>query len=90
MSFPEEVGGAGLSCYDHCLITQEIQYGCLGIGTSVTANNLAAMPVIIAGNEAQKKKYLGLLSEEPLYAAYACSEPDAGSDVAAMSSRFEK
>ncbi|MED5465147.1 MAG: acyl-CoA dehydrogenase family protein [Myxococcota bacterium] len=90
LEFPEEVGGAGLSCYDHCLITQEIQYGCLGIGTSVTANNLAAMPVIIAGNEAQKKKYLGMLTEEPLYAAYACSEPDAGSDVAAMSTRFEK
>lgn len=90
LEVPEVAGGAGLSCFDHCLITEEIQYGCLGIGTSVTANNLAAMPVILGGSDEQKKKYLGMLTEEPLYAAYACSEPDAGSDVAAMSTRFEK
>ena len=90
LEVPAVAGGPELSCFDHCLISEEIQYGCLGIGTSVTANNLAAMPVIIGGNDEQKKKYLGMLMEEPLYAAYACSEPDAGSDVAAMSTRFVK
>lgn len=90
LELPESVGGAGLGCYEHCVVGEEIQYGCLGIGTSVSANNLAAIPLMLAGNEALQKKYLGMLTEEPLYAAYGCSEPDAGSDVAAMSSKYVK
>jgi len=90
LEFPEVTGGPALTCHDHCLINEEIQYGCLGIGTSVSANNLAAMPVIISGNEPMLKKYLGRLVDAPIYAAYACSERDAGSDVAAMTTRFNK
>src|SRR6185437_7885500 len=90
LELPESVGAAGLSCLDHVLIQEEIHYGCLGIGTSVMGNNLAAMPVILSENEALTKKYLGMLTEAPLYAAYGCSEPDAGSDVAAMSTKFVK
>ncbi|MEI8254244.1 MAG: acyl-CoA dehydrogenase family protein [Deltaproteobacteria bacterium] len=86
---PQEYGGLGLSCFEHCLILEEISYGCLGINTTLAANSLGSMPVIIAGNDAQKKKYLGSLVEKPMYAAYACSEPDAGSDVAGLSTRYE-
>jgi len=53
-------------------------------------NNLAAMPLILAGNEEQKKKYLSALTEAPIFAAYACSEPDAGSDVAGMRTNVRK
>jgi acyl-CoA dehydrogenase len=81
---PAEYGGPGLNCFDHCLLLEEINFGCTGVGTTLTANNLAAMPVIIAGTEEQKKKYLGQLTESLSYAAYNCSEPDAGSDVAGM------
>ncbi|RYF02501.1 MAG: hypothetical protein EOO40_13275, partial [Deltaproteobacteria bacterium] len=90
LEFPEEVGGAGLSCLDHVVVQEEIHYGCLGIGTSVATNNLASMPLILADNKKLLKKYLGMLTEAPLYAAYGCSEPDAGSDVAALSTRFVK
>jgi acyl-CoA dehydrogenase len=47
------------------------------------ANTLAEMPVIVAGNDFQKKKYLGRMIDEPLFAAYGVTEPGAGSDVAA-------
>jgi acyl-CoA dehydrogenase len=90
LELPESVGAAGLSCVDHCLVQEEIHYGCLGIGTSVMANNLAGMPLVLAKNEALIKKYLGMLTAEPVYAAYGCSEPDAGSDVAAMTTKFVK
>lgn len=90
LEFPERVGGAGLSCVDHVLVQEEVHYGCLGISTSVIANNLAALPVILSENRALEKKYLGQLVEAPIYAAYACSEPDAGSDVAALTTRFTK
>ena len=90
LEFPEAVGGQGLSCHDHCLVLEEINYGCLGIGTSAVANSLAALPLILCDNEAARREFLGRLVEAHGYAAFACSEPDAGSDVANMSTRFTR
>ncbi|GAB4568417.1 MAG: acyl-CoA dehydrogenase family protein [Haliangiales bacterium] len=90
VEIPEEYGGLGATCLDHCLVLEEVSYGCLGFNTSMSANMLGAMPLIIAGSEEQKKKYLGRLCDEPVYAAYCCSEPDAGSDVAGLSTKVEK
>jgi len=53
-------------------------------------NGLAEAPVIIAGNEEQKKKYLGRMTEAPLQAAYCVTEPNAGSDVAGIKTRAVK
>jgi acyl-CoA dehydrogenase len=90
LELPASVGGAALSCIDHVLVQEEFHYGCLGIGTSLMANNLASLPLIIADHAPLIKKYLGMLMEAPVYAAYGCSEPDAGSDVAAMTTRYVK
>jgi acyl-CoA dehydrogenase len=87
---PQEYGGLGLSTVDHVLMAEEVNYGCAGIGTSMFGNNLGAMPLILAGTEEQNKKYLGSLTEKPIFAAYACSEPDAGSDVAGMKTTVRK
>ena len=87
---PESMGGLGVGCLDHCLIQEEIAYGCTGFNTSLAGNALASLPILIAGNDDQKKEYLGRLVSEPLFAAYACSEPDAGSDVAAISTKAVK
>ena len=87
---PEEYGGLGLGCLDHCLLQEEIAFGCTGFNTSLAGNMLGAMPIIIAGTDEQKKKYLTRLIEEPIFAAYCCSEPGAGSDVAGMSTHVEK
>jgi acyl-CoA dehydrogenase len=81
---PTEYGGAGLGVLDGCLITEEFAYGCTGIATAMEANGLAAAPVIVAGNEEQKKDFLGRLTREPLFAAYCVTEPGAGSDVAGI------
>jgi acyl-CoA dehydrogenase len=87
---PEAVGGLGLSCLAHCLVLEEISYGCTGVNTTLAANMLGTMPIIIAGTDAQRKEYLGRLLAEPIFAAYCCSEPDAGSDVAGMKTRYKK
>ena len=87
---PQEYGGIGLSTLDHVLMAEEVNYGCAGIGTTLLGNNLAAMPIILAGTEEQRKRWLGSLSEAPIFAAYACSEPDAGSDVAGMKTTVKK
>jgi acyl-CoA dehydrogenase len=81
---PAEYGGAGLGVLDGCIITEEFAYGCTGIATAMEANGLAAAPVIVAGNEEQKKEFLGRLTREPLFAAYCVTEPGAGSDVAGI------
>ncbi|MBC7462229.1 MAG: acyl-CoA dehydrogenase family protein [Thermoleophilia bacterium] len=81
---PEQFGGAGLSSFDGVLIMEELAWGCSGIATSMEANGLGSAPVIIAGTEAQKDKYLGMLTNEFKFASFALTEPGAGSDVASM------
>jgi acyl-CoA dehydrogenase len=87
---PEAYGGLGGSCLDNCLIQEEISYGCSGINTSMAANSLGATPLLVAGTEEQKHKYLTRLTREPIFCAYCCSEPDAGSDVAGMRTRVTR
>jgi acyl-CoA dehydrogenase len=87
---PDTYGGLGGSCLDNCLVQEEVSFGCSGINTSMAANSLGATPLLVAGSEEQKKKYLGRLTSEFTFCAYCCSEPDAGSDVAGMRTRVTK
>jgi len=87
---PAEYGGADLGELENAMMTEELAYGCSGIQTSILANVLTLTPIKLAGNEEQKKKYLGMLTSEPIMASYATSEPGAGSDVAGITTRFEQ
>ncbi|XP_013780393.1 LOW QUALITY PROTEIN: medium-chain specific acyl-CoA dehydrogenase, mitochondrial-like [Limulus polyphemus] len=89
-NIPQKYGGAGIGIFDSCLIAEEIAYGCTGILTVLTSNCLGQAPVILAGNEEQKKKYLSRMVEEPLICAYCVTEPVAGSDVAGIKTKAEK
>ncbi len=81
---PESCGGLGLGTFDGCLIDEELGWGCTGIATAMTANSLAQVPVIVAGTEAQQKKWLAPFADAPLLCSYAVTEPNAGSDVAGI------
>jgi acyl-CoA dehydrogenase len=81
---PEAYGGLGLGVLEGCLIAEETAWGCTGISTAMEANTLAECPVIVAGSEDQKKKWLTPMIEECLFAAYCVTEPGAGSDVQAI------
>ena len=81
---PEEYGGPGLDYLSGTLIEEELGWGCSGIGTSISCNGLATAPIVLGGSEEVKKKYLGMLSEEPKLASFCLTEPDAGSDVSGM------
>ncbi len=78
---PVEYGGLGLGVLEGCLIAEEVARGCTGIGTAMEANTLAQGPVIVAGTEEQKRKWLSPLTEEFRLTAYCVTEPGAGSDV---------
>jgi acyl-CoA dehydrogenase len=87
-TIPTEYGGNGMGELENALITEELAYACTGIQTSMLANTLALTPIKLAGSDAQKKKYFGMLLAEPILASYATTEPDAGSDVAGLKTRF--
>ena len=87
---PKTLGGPGLGVLDTCLIGEELNYGCAGITNAIAANDLATLPVLIAGNEEQKRKYLGELIEKLTFCAFAITEPGAGSDVASMSTSYRR
>lgn len=86
-AIPEEYGGVGIaSILTHCLIAEELFWGCPGIATAMGGIELAATPILLAGSEAQKSKYLSLLCDpkKVRLGAYALTEPNAGSDAAAV------
>jgi acyl-CoA dehydrogenase len=90
VEIPEAYGGLGFGTVDGCLLSEEIAYGCVGIATSMMCNHLGALPLMVAGTEEQKQRFLRPLTEDFGFVSYACSEPDAGSDVAGMKSRLTK
>lgn len=87
---PEEYGGPGLSYFEGTLVEEELAWGCSGIATSLGANGLASAPVLLAGSEEIKKKYLGMLTEDLKFASFCLTEPGAGSDVSSMRTRAVK
>jgi acyl-CoA dehydrogenase len=81
---PEEYGGLGLSSFDGMLVGEELNWGCSGIGTSVSANGLGSAPVLLFGSDEQKVAWLQPLVESPILCSFGLSEAGAGSDVAAL------
>jgi acyl-CoA dehydrogenase len=78
---PAIFGGHDHSMIDGALASEELGAACVGIGICIDANTLALTPLYLAANDDQKKKYFGLINEVKGVAAYALTEPNAGSDV---------
>ena len=83
-NIPEEYGGPGLGVLEECIINEELAWACSGVQTAIMLNNLAAWPIILAGGADQKERYLPRLTDGGQLAAYALTEPAAGSDVAGI------
>ena len=86
LSVPKEYGGACLDAVSVGVIYEEVAKGCAGVATTFAANSLALLPVLIGGNEEQKKAFCGLLKEGKL-GAFALTEPAAGSDAGGVKTR---
>ncbi|MEZ4606494.1 MAG: acyl-CoA dehydrogenase family protein [Deinococcales bacterium] len=84
---PEKAGGLGLGMLDEVIIGEELAYGCMGIYSILMASELGITPILVGGSEEQQKRFLAPLLEKPSLAAFALSEPDNGSDAAAMKTR---
>lgn len=82
---PRAYGGRGLDYFTTALLLEELGATCAGVATVVAANIHAAGPIILAGTKQQKTTFLPpLASPEPHLAAFALTEPDAGSDIGSL------
>lgn len=81
---PEEYGGMGVNVLNLCLATEEFSRACGGIAVCYAASALGTFPIVLFGNDQQKKKYLPDLAKGKKIAAFGLTEPEAGSDAASI------
>jgi alkylation response protein AidB-like acyl-CoA dehydrogenase len=86
---PEAYGGMSGGARDCCAVTREMCKICLGVGTAFFAIQLGADPLLVGGTEAQKQKWLGAIAEGRALVAYAVTEPNAGSNLAALKTKAD-
>ena len=89
---PEENGGtAGATpIMNMCLVVEELSKACGGISLAFAATGLGTIPIIRAGSEEQKKKFLPDIAAGRKLAAFAITEANAGSDASAMATTAVK
>ncbi len=81
---PEEYGGLGGGCFEMVLALEELARGCVGIATSFAANALGIYPVMLAGSDELKEKYLPGIASGDIWAAFGLTEANAGSDASGV------
>ena len=84
---PKAYGGAGGGVLDLCLVVEELSRACGGMGVMYAVNALGSFPIILAGTEAQKQKYLPEIASGRKLIAFGLSERNAGSDAGGMQAR---
>jgi len=87
---PVEYGGGGLSDLDTAIISEELAWGCAGMYTTMMANSLAFIPILLFGSEEQKKRFLVPFSKKMAFASYCLTEREAGSDTSAIKTTARK
>jgi alkylation response protein AidB-like acyl-CoA dehydrogenase len=81
---PTEYGGSDLGALALALVCEELAGACAATGTQYLDQPLGGLPILLAGTDEQKARYLPRLATAELLAAYSLSEPAAGSDAAGL------
>lgn len=90
IEIPEEFGGSALDTISYAIVVEEISAADAAHGTIVSVNNsLFGVPLLEFGTQAQKEKFLRPVASGEVNGAYALTEPQSGSDAAAMLTRAE-
>ncbi len=87
---PEEYGGMGFGVFELCLVIEELSRVCGGISLSYAGTALGTFPILLFGNEEQKKKYLPFIASGEKIAAFGVTESGAGSDITTLSTTAKK
>jgi butyryl-CoA dehydrogenase len=78
---PEEYGGLGGGTFESAIAIEELARACAGVTTTYAASGLGTYPILVAGTEEQKRKYLPDIASGKYLAAFAVTEANAGSDA---------
>ena len=87
LTVPEEYGGLGLDYASLAIVAEELSRAWLSVGSVMTRNLITGTLLLVHGTEEQKQRFLPGLASGELLTAAAFTEPDAGSDTAAVSTR---
>ena len=87
---PEQYGGAGADALATCLVIEEVARACASSSLIPAVNKLGTLPLLLAGDERQRERYLVPVARGEAMFSYALSEPEAGSDAAAMRTRARR
>ena len=87
---PEKYEGMGTGIFEVCLATEELSRGDLSIATSYAASGLGFIPILVAGSQEQKKKFLPQLASGSKLAAFGLTEAEAGSDAGGIRTTAKK
>lgn len=91
ISVPTDWDGAGMDTLAYTAAMEEVSVACASTGVIMSVNNsLVCEPILKFGNEQQKEKYLKPLARGEKLGCFALSEPDSGSDAAAMTTKAVK
>jgi acyl-CoA dehydrogenase len=90
LTIPEEYGGSGFGPLAYAVVREELARTNMGFGSFFLVNNgIGSKGIVLQGNEEQKRKYLPVLARGDMIACFALTEPDAGSDAAAIKTTAE-
>jgi alkylation response protein AidB-like acyl-CoA dehydrogenase len=87
---PEDYDGLGMGVFELCLVAEELSRACAGIALALLGTALGVEPILIAGNDEQKKRLLPRVAAGRALAAFALTEADAGSDPSAVRTRARR
>jgi len=85
-----DVGGSGLSRLDAALIFEALATGCPTVSAYMSIHNMAAWMIDAYGSDEQRQQWLPKLCTMELLASYCLTEPGAGSDAAALTTRANR
>ncbi len=85
--YPESFGGSEMGLFSLCLIIEEIAKVCASTSVVLLVHELGAMPIMLAGNDEQKKRYFPKLASGEHLIAFGLTEPNAGSDVSGLKTK---
>ncbi|MGC8465578.1 MAG: acyl-CoA dehydrogenase family protein [Acidimicrobiales bacterium] len=84
LGLPQAFGGSGADHVTQAIMVEELARVCASTSLTMLISKLGMIPVIYYGSDALKERYLPAIARGEAQASYCLSEPDAGSDVAAM------
>ncbi|MBX6722227.1 MAG: acyl-CoA dehydrogenase family protein [Dactylosporangium sp.] len=84
---PTEYGGAGADALATAIVIEEVARACASSSLIPAVNKLGTMPLLLAGSEELKRRYLPPVARGEAMFSYCLSEPEAGSDAASLKTR---